>query len=228
MGKRAKAVELEAPPLPANVDELADFLRQTGEVWREMNVINDRINRLVERATQRVAGKLSELEKKRLDLATGIYLYVQKNHDEVMKNKTVVKLLTGELEQSYGPPAIAEIDEEEEEEKIEMLIRTGHEDCVRYGEPELDKVALLKNQELAKLLGFDIIQRLFFYLKPSGFSESLRIEVKEEADSGKKISLKEEDRAKEAEKERKRLERERKNAEKEREKAERKARKQPA
>lgn len=161
--KKVKRVVL---PVPASLEEVADYVRRIGGYQRALTLIqartNERIEAIKAQATTDCIPHQDEIEA----LFEGVYIFAQSHRNELTEGgkKKTVNLPTGDVCWRMTPPAVSIKDE------AEVLLRLKEMKLQRFIRPkeEPDKEAMLKEPEVAKSIkGITISQHEEFVVKPS-------------------------------------------------------------
>ncbi len=152
--------------VPQDLEEAADFIRQIGEAQREINGIEDHLNRIVAELQERAMDRSRPYTEQIELLRDGLYAFTEAHRDELTeggKRKTV-ELPTGVIAWRSTPPAVSlrnikAVLAELKRRRLQRFIRV---------KKEVNKEAMLREPELAgSVKGVTIGQREEFVVKPA-------------------------------------------------------------
>ncbi len=177
-----RMVRVNPVPVPKNLEEAAKFLSQIGEEQRATEVIQSDLNAKVAELKSKAMSNAEPHQKKISQLVEGLYAFAESRRDELTdggKRKTV-ELLTGIFGWRMTPPAVALRNVKSILKSLKLMKLTRF---IRTKE-EIDKEALLKEQEVAKTIkGVSISQHEEFYVKPT----ELEVEIASDVEKLKKV-----------------------------------------
>jgi len=147
---KEKKVKKVALPVPASLEELADYVRKIGEHQRALTLIQTKTNEKLEAIKAQATNDYLLHQDEIGALFEGVYVFAQAHRDELTEGekKKTVNLPTGIICWRNTPPAVSIKDVQAviqrfKEMKLNHFIRTKEEP---------DKEAMLKDQEVAKAL----------------------------------------------------------------------------
>jgi phage host-nuclease inhibitor protein Gam len=178
-----KTVKHAVVPVPRTLEETAEFVARIGKAQREMSQIQNSVTEKVEKLKAKAMADSQPLEEEVSRLVEGIFAFAESRRDKLTdggKRKTV-ELPTGTFGWRWTPPSVLIRNTESVLKNLKSL---GLQRFIRT-KPEIDKEAMLKEQEVAKTVkGVSISQHEEFAVKPS----ELQVEIASKVDKLKKAA----------------------------------------
>lgn len=160
-----KGLKHEVVPVPQNKGEAVRYMRQIARAQREIDKINTKLNedveKLTEKATERIAPHQQEID----DLVDGLYIYASANRNALTDGgkKKTISWPTGKFGWRFTPPKVAL---KKVADVLAALKEKGLERFIRVKE-SVNKEALLEEPEVAQTIkGVSVTQHEEFFVRP--------------------------------------------------------------
>ncbi|MBU3969050.1 host-nuclease inhibitor Gam family protein [Patescibacteria group bacterium] len=163
-----QALKRDAVTVPQSSSELTDYVRRIGEAQRKIQAIFTDLNSEVECLKGGADEKKKPLVSQIDALLEGVYIYAEAHRDELTEGGKIktVKFSSGDIVWRITPPKVTL---KNIEKVVAELLSRGLKRFLRYPDPEVDKEAMLREQEVAKKVpGVKIGQHEEFVVKPAG------------------------------------------------------------
>jgi len=170
-------------PIPASLEEAAEFVGRIGKEQREIDRIQNKLNEAVEKLKSKSMSESQVRNENISQLVEGLFIFAESHRKELTKNekKKTIEFPTGIFGWRMTPPAVSlknvkQILKELMKRKLKQFIRVKR---------EVDKEAMMKEPELAaSIKGVTIGQHEEFMVKPA----ELELEITSEVDKLKKVA----------------------------------------
>ena len=170
-------------PIPASLEEAAEFIGRIGKEQREIDRIQNELNKAVEKLKSESMSETQGHEVNISKLFEGLFVFGQSHRDELTEDgkKKTVEVPTGIFGWRMTPPAVSlknvkQILKELVKRRLKQFIRVKR---------EVDKEAMLKEPELAaSVKGVSIGQHEEFMVKPA----ELEVEITSDVSKLKKVA----------------------------------------
>ncbi len=160
------SVKKQTVCVPNDLTEAAQFIREIGQIERNISQINSRLNENISNLTQVATEKVTPHSERQSELLEGLYVFAEARRAELTEDgrKKTVDLPTGTIAWRLTPSAVSL----NNLERILALIKElGLIKFIRIKE-EIDKEAMLREPEVAKTIkGVTISQKEEFVVKPT-------------------------------------------------------------
>jgi len=166
-GGTGTRVKREAARTPQSLEDAAQFVREIGEMQREINLINAALTKKVQELTKQAQARSKPHEETFQLLFEGLYAFAQSRRNELTEEekKKSVDLPTGVFGWRLRPASVKlKGSEDEIVAKLELL---GLDRFVRIAK-QVSKEAMLKEPQVAATVsGIEILQgKEDFFVKP--------------------------------------------------------------
>lgn len=160
-------IKRETRNVPQSADELNAWLTELGETERQLGRIQIQLNDRVELAQQAAALRATPLTARKQELVEGIAIFAESHRAELLGgggNKTV-KLPAGVLQWRLTPFKV--VPRRGKVQEIIAYLRANGLDRFVRDRPEIDKLAMLKEQEVAgQIPGINISRTEELIIRP--------------------------------------------------------------
>ena len=181
MAKKTR-IKKSVIPVPKDLDEAINFLSIIAEEQRKIDAKKMEMNSGIDRLKEQAIAEIKPREEKIEQLFDGLFSFAEANRDKLTEDgkKKTVAVPTGSFGWRMTPPSVSI---SKAEEVVKRLKSLKLERFIRIKE-EVDKEAMLKEQEMAKTVsGVTISQHEEFFAKPA----EVELEISEEVKKLKKI-----------------------------------------
>jgi len=172
-----KSIKRQVIPVPHDLDEAAEFLRQIGGEQRNIDTIRSTLNAEVDGLKARAMANVKPHQEKISRLVEGLYVYAESHRQELTdggKRKTV-EVPTGIFRWRITPPAVSL---RNVKSILESLKSLELDRFIRIRE-EVNKEAMLKEPDIAQAIqGVSVSQREEFIVKPAELEVEITTAVK--------------------------------------------------
>ena len=151
-GKAPKKAKPSPPAVPSTLQEVEVMERRIAELAGEIEAAKAQAEAEKARIDSELKSRVDPLRDSALALVAQVYAYAETNRaalTEGGKSKTAHLGSSGRVEWEMSPAAVKI---RGEAKLLETLKSLGPQEFLRYPPPEIDRDAMLKDQERAKLL----------------------------------------------------------------------------
>lgn len=170
-------------PIPATLEETAEFISRIGKGQREIDRIQNEFNKAVEKLKSESMSETQVHEGNISQLFEGLFIFAESHRNELTEDgkRKTVELPTGIFGWRLTPPAVSL---KNVKQVLEELIKRRLKQFIRVKQ-EVDKEAMLKEPDVAKSVkGVTIGQYEEFMVKPA----ELELEITSDVSKLKKVA----------------------------------------
>jgi len=170
-------------PIPASLEEAAEFVGRIGKEQREIDRIQNKLNEAVEKLKSKSMSESQVRNENISQLVEGLFIFAESHRNELTEDgkRKTVELPTGIFGWRLTPPAVSL---KNVKQVLEELVKRRLKQFIRVKQ-EVDKEAMLKEPDVAKSVkGVTIGQHEEFMVKPA----ELELEITSDVSKFKKVA----------------------------------------